>query len=666
MRIALALCLLAPTALAAPHTVMTGGDGPASLAEAWAQVRAAHDAGELPPEGARIGLHAGDHTLAETVHLRAPDTRAYPPLEIVAAEGTAVRLLGGQRVESFAPVSDAAVLERLKPAARDHVLVCDLAAAGIGDFGQLRARGFGRAKQPSALEVFFDGEPLTIARWPNDAWAHIEAVPEGEEGVFIYSEDAPVADWAEPEQVWLHGYWKWPWADSHESVQRIDTAQRAIHTHPPHGVYGYHADRRYYTYNILEELDAPGEYYVDPDQGRLYLWPPSNPAGAEVLVSLLEGPILLIEGLRDVTVRGLSFAAARGSGIVIRGGRNNRIEACTFTNLGIQAVSIGPLTQGDATLPSVHSGVAHCTVYNTGEGGISINAGDRPTLTAGACYADDNTIHRYSRWVRTYRAAIQLSGVRNRAAHNHIHDAPHMAIGYGGNEHLIEYNHFHHVCLETGDAGATYIGRDWTARENVVRYNYFHDLGEGAGHPGGFSDVQAIYLDDFICDTRVYGNVVVGARRGVLIGGGRHNTVENNVFINCKVGVHIDQRGLGWAKKYFDGEYPGLFERFDAMNAAEPPYSLRYPELVTLRDDEPAHAKYNHVVRNVFVNNEQWLRLQDDLQESELDLADNWHEGDPGLIADTHRLAGDSPVYASGFQPIPWDRIGPRTAPRVN
>ena len=36
MRIALALCLLAPTALAAPHTVMTGGDGPASLAEAWA------------------------------------------------------------------------------------------------------------------------------------------------------------------------------------------------------------------------------------------------------------------------------------------------------------------------------------------------------------------------------------------------------------------------------------------------------------------------------------------------------------------------------------------------------------------------------------------------------------------------------------------------------
>ena len=58
--------------------------------------------------------------------------------------------------------------------------------------------------------------------------------------------------------------------------------------------------------------------------------------------------------------------------------------------------------------------------------------------------------------------AIELQGVGNRADHNLIHDAPHWAISFGGNEHVMELNEIYDVCQETGDVGVFYTGRDWT------------------------------------------------------------------------------------------------------------------------------------------------------------------------------------------------------------
>ncbi|MEO2046854.1 MAG: hypothetical protein ABGX16_09810 [Pirellulales bacterium] len=86
-----------------------------------------------------------------------------------------------------------------------------------------------------------------------------------------------------------------------------------------------------------------------------------------------------------------------------------------------------------------------------------------------------------------------------------------------------------HVCLETDDVGAFYMGRDWTARGNHIRYNYFHHLGHGGKGIG----VMAIYLDDWASGTTILGNLCVQAGRAVLIGGGRDNLVQNNLFVDC-------------------------------------------------------------------------------------------------------------------------------------
>ena len=49
---------------------------------------------------------------------------------------------------------------------RDQVLVADLPSLGITEFGNLAVRGF-HDGSTNAMELFVDGNPMQLARWPN-------------------------------------------------------------------------------------------------------------------------------------------------------------------------------------------------------------------------------------------------------------------------------------------------------------------------------------------------------------------------------------------------------------------------------------------------------------------------------------------------------------------
>jgi hypothetical protein len=178
----------------------------------------------------------------------------------------------------------------------------------------------------------------------------------------------------------------------------------------------------------------------------------------------------------------------------------------------------------------------------------------------------------------------------------------------------------------------------------------------------------------------VYGNVCYRGGRAIQIGGGRRNTVQNNIFVDCKPAIHVDSRGLGWAKKYYTGEVTTLTDRMEAMNSGEPPFSTRYPELLTLYDDEPALAKYNVITRNICVGG-RWLDLLDGLTtevvkveknlidppEEKLEAVEeaygekNLVGADPKFVDPEHgdfRLQPDSPAFRLGFVQVPMGRMG--------
>ena len=648
------LMLASPDAPAAQLFVALNGDdaNPGTEAKPFATLERARDEvrrlklkanGSEPAEGITVELRGGVYELARPFELTEEDggTEA-APIVYRSRPGESVRLVGGRVVTGWKPVTDPAALARIDESAREHVRWVDLKALGIDDLGEVAASG-------KRLELFFQDQRMTLARWPNDGFVQIVDVngptevdvrgTKGRvEGIFTYEGDRPKR-WTAEKDPWAHGYWFWDWSDQRQPIASIDPETHRITLKPPHHGYGYRKGQWFYAFNLLSELDQPGEWQLDRETGVLYLWPPSPIDEGQAVVSVLP-TLVRMRNASYVTLRGLGLEACRDNAVEIHGGRGVRVAACLIRNGGRNAV----------VMTGEDHGVVGCDISEMGAGGIVMRGGDRQTLKPAGLFAENNHIHHYGRWERMYQPGVQMSGVGNRVAHNLIDNAPHMAIQFGGNDHLIEFNEIHSVCYESNDAGAIYAGRNWSMRGTRIRHNYLHDI-QGFENRG----CVGVYLDDQFSGTEIFGNVFCEVTRAAMIGGGRDCVIENNIFVDCVPATHVDARGLGWAADGFDR----MEQSLKAMPYEQPPWSERYPKLTTILDDEPMAPKGNLIARNILVGG-RWGDFEDRAKPM-VTFQDNLLDQDPLFVdAANHdfRLRDDSPALKLGFQPIPIERIG--------
>lgn len=639
---------------ALPDPDALGTDGPfKTILRARDVIRAAKATGGLPPGGVEVRIRGGNYYLEQPIEFTVEDSGAAgAPIVYSGVAGEEACLIGGRQVENFTSVSDPAVLERLDPAARGPVLQADLRAIGVTDFGGPSGGG---------IEVFFNDQPMTLSRWPNEGFTRIvdlivedghkiHGIPGSLTGKFVYDGERPKR-WTGEKDAWLHGYWFWDWSDQRHKIESIDTEKSILSVEPPYHGYGYRKGQWYYAFNLLSELDHPGEWYLDRETGILYFWPPAPIDQGTAVVSVLDQAVIASK-LSHVAFEKLGFQACRGTAISISGGSHVFVTGCVIRNVGGGAVSIADATE---------SGVKGCDMYHMGHGGISLSGGDRTALTPANLVAENNHIHHYGRWSRMYQPAVGLNGVGNRVAHNLIHDAPHMAIMFGGNDHVIEYNEIYNVCEESNDAGAMYAGRNWTMRGHVIRYNYLHQVKgfEGRGCVG-------VYLDDMFASASIYGNIFWEVTMAAFIGGGRDNRIENNIFVDCDPALHIDARALGWAHGHADEWIAEGNEKGTLSGIAynRPPYSERYPQLPGILDDEPKSPKGNVIARNICVGG-RWDDIEDKARPF-LKFEDNLIGENPLFVnaaQQDFRLKEDSPAFKLGFQPIPVEKIGPYEDP---
>ncbi|MFO1022132.1 MAG: right-handed parallel beta-helix repeat-containing protein [Planctomycetales bacterium] len=503
---------------------------------------------------------------------------------------------------------------------------------------------------------------MTLARWPNNGeWAQIAGFPadqkQGDDhggdlgklpGGFLYSGDRP-KNWKDWQHAWVHGYWAWDWANSYERIASLDTTTRHIKTAEPHGLYGFRKGQRIYFLNILEELDQPGEYYVDPTKGLVYFWPPEPLDSSIVLASVLEQPLVQLNNASHVTLQGLTLEATRGMGVVINQGSHDTISGCMVRMIGSQAIQISGGT---------HHQVIGCDIRDCGDGGASASGGDRQTLTPGHHAILNSHFERQGRWSKCYVPAINFSGVGLRAAHNLIHDHPHCAIQFVGNEHVIEFNEIHHVALESGDVGVIYTGRDWTYRGHQIRHNFIHRIGGvGMGSMG-------VYMDDCTSSAEITGNIFYQSSRAVMIGGGRDYLVRNNIFVDCKPSIHFDARGMSPAPVWSD-----MVQKFMRGRLADVPaelYRKRYPRIADL---DPYYAKNegippeNNRLENNLAMGGTWIETWN-TKPDWLKQVNNSVGPDPGFVSTRFErpadflLRPDAPALKTGFQQIPVEKIG--------
>ncbi|MDB6138968.1 MAG: hypothetical protein JWO94_2040, partial [Verrucomicrobiaceae bacterium] len=147
---------------------------------------------------------------------------------------------------------------------------------------------------------------------------------------------------------------------------------------------------------------------------------------------------------------------------------------------------------------------------------------------------------------------------------------PRMGVQMGGNNIIVEYNHMHHLVMETQDGGAIYTGgRDWiSSRGSQWRYNRIHDIigcgqeADGLKHPWF---TFGLYPDDNTGGVDMIGNLVYRCAWTPLhMHNSRDCIVENNIFA---FGAKFQFDLHGWTKDqhYWIDHGPGMVKGWESV-----------------------------------------------------------------------------------------------------
>ncbi len=657
----------------------------ATLTRARDAIRALKAAGPLPAGGVAVQVRAGTYELTQTLKLTAQDAgTAEAPVVYRARPGERVVLTGTRRVTGFQPH-------------QGRILKADLAAQGL--------------KGVRFKQVLLDGQRQILARYPNfdpdnphgGGFAYVDGEP-----LNMY-QDLPTEElrvihlrardrgrrWQQPERGEVIIYPRYNWLNIAVGIAAADpqAGTIALAKDISWGPFkGIRPLDRFYVRNLLEELDAPGEWYLDADHAVLYYQPPKPLAGAEVRVPVVETLLDFGRGADWITVRGFTLEGCDGPAVNLREASHCRIAGNTIHDTGS---SIGWYA-GVQVWGGRDCGVVGNDLYEVANYGIRLESApaDLQNLQASGHFADNNYVHHIGH-LNGHGCGIAISGVGQRVSHNLIHDTTRCGVFGGGPDCVVEYNRIRHVNLETEDTGATYMGGAWHIRGMVYRHNFITDvLGYGRTKDRWTSPHFAwgIYLDDDLSGVHVYGNIVARTTLGGCdIHAGRDNLVENNILVD---GRHQQMMYQGherssWVVAAHWKEYQAAMAR--------PAWQARYPELVKGNLEELWQMAGNRFLRNVISYRADSARLYsywpaDAPTRNQTDYNLIWHHGRPvnlglpgtaeqqwaawqakgydahSVIADPrfvdadrddYRLRPDSPAWQLGFKAIPVERIGP-------
>ncbi|MBR3762586.1 MAG: right-handed parallel beta-helix repeat-containing protein [Lachnospiraceae bacterium] len=528
----------------------------------------------LDVKGIVIYLHEGIYVASDSIVLNEKHSGTNGIPVIISAYGDdEVVVTGGTDIAgtSFTKVTDETVLNRLQESIRDQIMVVDLKELGISEFGSIVS---GRYGGPN-YSVEMNGEKLTLARYPDATNLPLGEVLDvgpvtsgsgnfnngynsDSTGTEFVMQDLRPTMWENDGNIWLYGNLAVEWAKRHSRVAEIRTATSSIKLEG--GVVEGAVSAKshtYYYYNVLEELNVPGEFYLDHATGKLYIYPIGDMSTATVSFTANASDLFSISGASNIVLNGITIENSGGTGINISSGSQNIL----VQNCVIRKVHTGAKVYGK------NSGIIYSEIYEISE---------RPVQVGWPCstHKYDEPEHNFVQNCYIYSTGmvgisntpIYVEGVQNVVSHNLIQGTYAVSIYlYAAAECIVEYNEIVGGPDGTYDYGSIYASPAGGQTGNHIRYNYIHDTARFSkqGNP------HSIYLDEGARGNFVYGNVMTNVQNGVYLHFGSDNVVVDNVVMSFREGRN--EAGIFGNEKMADKT---IAERWERSSTPKQMYEL--------------------------------------------------------------------------------------------
>ncbi len=577
---------------------------------------------QLKDKGIRVSeviFRGGDYRM-RTVHFTAEDS-GYDSMPVVykAYPGETPRFKGSVElpVSSFKPTTDPKILAKIKDSAKDKIIETDLTAHKVsrGDLFNPTVSATSYALNGGDggdyNSVYVDGAECQIAQWPNGrsfaSWtSNLNSY------TITYSEPDP-DKWADEKNWWIQAFNQSDYAMTRVTPTKLDPIQKSIAI-PSSTKLNNRFSKRWKAFNLLEELDMPGEFYVDHDTMKLYMYVPHTIANSTVEFSVESYALVEIIGTSNVTFSGISFEQTRGNVIRTVDVNNVDFENCTFKNIGDKAIrqtASKKVSTGSAHWQAAfgyadgayNCDVRGCYFENLGSSAIYTTGGNQDTLTPSGNIIEDNIIcaanQRY-----TIDSALVFSGCGITLRRNVITKSSQHGLLIYGNDHIIEDNEFSDVLREVADAGVIYQGQHQLSRGNVIQRNLIHNV--NPKDPRLISGTCGIYVDDRQQGNTIINNFVIGIENGNGYNSnqGAAMNFANNIIVGCRKGWAFHQSGSA-EKDVFDMSQWGTIQ--DMVNDIKYPeiYYKAYPDLKRWVDTKNNPRTYTKIKENLLVDCEQ-------------------------------------------------------------
>lgn len=437
------------------------------------------------------------------------------------------------------------------------------------------ASNFFNSAYNQANQIFVDGEMMTLAKWPNTTTSP-KAYPSGTippvdimhpaKSILTSPSQPRVFDnstgtnwyyitftdtnlWPKATNYYVGAeiYMQphnngWSWTQTGEIVAHTN-ATLTMRTPSSAGPDIFPNGSRYYLFNKLEMLDAPGEWYHDKQAGLLYLWTPTgNHPSNHVVEARARDYAFDLSNRSNIVIRGFHLFACSITTDNLAGGANNP----AFMNRGYNGTNgvVFPWRVNNSfasanriTIDGINA--KYIWHYTDVSGHFYMQWGYSSGITLGG---EDNVL---SNSVIQYSAGngVSVPGKRNRVINNVIMDCNYMSTDQafistgGGIQYDIEIAS--NVCLRAGRSGITIRGLKNSNPSNIVARVHHNDVGycmiqdwDGGSIYNAGEDAQFVRIDH----NRFHDN---SNYSGIYIDWCRNYIVDHNVVWNTDYGVQI-------------------------------------------------------------------------------------------------------------------------------